>query len=166
MSSDHIEKKIFIKAPRSRVWRALSVPEEFGHWFGGRFEAKVFEPGARIRVQHAPTQVDPEVAAMQEKALAEVKDKSWEMAIDRVIPERLFSFRWHPFAIDPKIDYSKEPTTLIEFTLEDAPGGTMLTVVESGFDKVPLERRLKAFEANAQGWGLVVKLIEKYATAS
>jgi uncharacterized protein YndB with AHSA1/START domain len=166
MTTDRIDKKTLLKAPRGRVWRALTIPSEFGHWFGGRFEASEFKPGVRVRAQHSPTKVDPDVAAKQEEALKDMKDKTWEMTIERVEPERLFSFRWHPFAIDPKVDYSKDPTTLVEFTLEDAPGGTLLTVVESGFDKIPLERRSKAFRANEEGWGLVVRLIDRYVTAA
>ena len=81
---------------------------------------------------------------------------------DRIEPERLLSFRWHPYAIEPGIDYSEEPTTLIEFTLEEVPNGVMLTVTESGFDQIPLERRVKAFTANERGWGIVITLVEKY----
>jgi uncharacterized protein YndB with AHSA1/START domain len=77
-------------------------------------------------------------------------------------PERLFSFQWHPYAIERGVDYSAEPTTLIVFQLEDVPDGVMLTVTESGFDRIPLARRAKAFQANEQGWGMVVKLIEDY----
>jgi hypothetical protein len=81
-------------------------------------------------------------------------------------PERLFSFRWHPFAIEPGIDYSAEPTTLVVFVLEEAPNGVMLTVTEPGFDRIPLERRAKAFAANERGWGMVVRLIEEYLVLS
>jgi uncharacterized protein YndB with AHSA1/START domain len=86
----------------------------------------------------------------------------FEITVDRVEPERLFSFRWHPFAVDQKVDYSTEPTTLIEFVLEDAPDGIMLTVSESGFDRIPLERRAQAFTSNDEGWSIMVKLIETY----
>jgi len=75
---------------------------------------------------------------------------------------RKFSFRWHPYAVDPGVDYSKEPTTLIVFELQEISGGTLLTISESGFDQIPLERRAKAFAANDAGWVMQVKLIEKY----
>ena len=88
------------------------------------------------------------------------------MLIERVEPEKLFSFRWHPAAIDPKVDYETEPTTLVTFTLEEKDGGVLLTVVESGFDKLPAERRDKAFRMNGEGWGFVAKILEKYVTAA
>src|SRR5262249_11518637 len=91
---------------------------------------------------------------------------AFEITVDRIEPQRLFSFRWHPFAIDPKVDYSNEPTTLIEFTLEEKPDGVLLTVTESGFDRIPLERRAKAFEANDGGWTLQMTLVEKYLARS
>lgn len=166
MSTDRIEKKVHLKAKPSRVWRALTVPAELGHWFGGRFQAKTFEPGARVEVRHAPTQVDPDVAKKQEEALKEWGDRPWYMLVERVEPERLFSFRWHPAAIDPKKDYSDEPTTLVEFTLEEKDGGTLLTVVESGFDELPAERRAKAFQMNGEGWGYVAKILETYVASS
>ena len=157
MSTDRIEKKILLRAPRKRVWRALSDSAEFGTWFGVKFEGP-FTPGARIRGTVVGTAVDAEVAKMQKQY-----DKvPFEMTIERIEPERLLSFRWHPNAVEAGVDYSNEPTTLIEFTLEDVPGGVMLTVTESGFDKIPLARRAKAFTANEQGWGIVVELVEKY----
>jgi Activator of Hsp90 ATPase homolog 1-like protein len=86
----------------------------------------------------------------------------FEITIDRIEPERTFAFRWHPFAVERGVDYSGEPTTLIEFVLEADANGTRLTVTESGFDQIPLARRAKAFTANEQGWAKVVGLIEKY----
>lgn len=157
MTTDRIEKKILLHAPRQRVWRALTDAAEFGTWFGARFDGP-FTPGARLRGVIAPTGVDAEVA----KAQQPYAGKPFEVTIERVEPERLFSFRWHPYAVDPDVDYGAEPTTLIAFTLEEAPDGTLLTVTESGFDSIPLERRAKAFEANEQGWGMQLKLIEKY----
>jgi len=105
-----------------------------------------------------PTTVDPE-AARRQKQYEGVK---FEFAIDRIEPQRLFSFRWHPFAVEPGVDYSKEQATLVTFELQEKAGGTMLTVTESGFDRIPLERRAKAFAANEQGWAAQIKLIEKY----
>ena len=82
--------------------------------------------------------------------------------LDRIEPERVFAFRWHPYAIDPTKDYSQEPTTLVTFELSPVAGGTLLKISESGFDRVPLERRADAFTANEGGWEHQSKLIEKY----
>lgn len=157
MSTDRIEKKILLHAPLKRVWRALSDSNEFGAWFGVKFDCP-FTPGARMRGRIVGTSVDDDVA----KAQRQFKDMPFEITIDRIEPERLLSFRWHPNAVDRTRDYSHEPTTLIEFTLEEAADGVMLTVTESGFDQIPLERRAEAFKSNEQGWGMVIKLIEKY----
>jgi|SRR5579859_438391 len=154
---DRIEKKILLRAPLKRVWRALSDSKEFGTWFGVKFAAP-FMPGARITGKIVGTTVDPEVA----KAQKQYEHVAFEITIDRIEPERLFSFRWHPNAVEPGVDYSNEPTTLIEFTLEEVPNGVMLTVTESGFDRIPLARRAKAFEGNEKGWGMVIQLVEKY----
>jgi uncharacterized protein YndB with AHSA1/START domain len=156
-TSDRIEKKVLLRAPRARVWRALTDAEEFGRWFGVEFD-RPFAPGATMRGVLVGTSVDPDVA----KAQRQHADVPFEITIDRIEPERLFSFRWHPFAIERDVDYAREPTTLIAFTLEDVPDGVLLTVTESGFDRIPAERRAKAFTANEQGWGIVVQLIEKY----
>jgi len=157
MNADYIEKKILLHAPRKRVWRALSDSAEFGSWFGVKFEGP-FTPGAHLRGKIVGTTVDTEVA----KAQKQYEATPFEITVDLIEPERLFSFRWHPNAVEPGADYSHEPTTLIVFTLEDVPAGTLLTVKESGFDQIPLARRAKAFMANEQGWTAVVKLIEKY----
>lgn len=155
--TDRIRKRILLRAPRERVWRAISDSKEFGSWFGVDFDG-AFAPGARITGKIVPTKVDPEVAKMQEPYAG----MAFDFTVERIEPMRLFSFRWHPFAIEPGVDYSKEPMTLIVFELEDAPGGTMLTITESGFDRIPLARRAKAFAANEQGWELQTRLIEKY----
>jgi uncharacterized protein YndB with AHSA1/START domain len=157
MSTDRIEKKILLRAPRKRVWRALSDSTEFGTWFGMKFDGP-FTPGARLRGTIVGTTVDADVA----KAQKEYEGMPFEITVDRIEPERLFSFRWHPGAVERGVDYSHEPTTLIVFALEEVANGVMLTVTESGFDQIPLARRAKAFKANEQGWGMVVKLIEKY----
>jgi len=156
-TTDRIEKKILLRAPLTRVWRALSDSREFGTWFGVKFDAP-FKPGARITGKIVGTSVDPEVA----KAQKQYEHVPFEITVDRIEPERLFSFRWHPNATEAGVDYSKEPTTLIEFTLEEVSNGVLLTVTESGFDQIPLARRVKAFTANEQGWGMVIKLVEKY----
>jgi uncharacterized protein YndB with AHSA1/START domain len=157
MSTDRIEKKILLRAPLKRVWRALSDSTEFGAWFGMKFDGP-FTPGARLRGTIVGTTVDADVAKAQQQHAG----IPFEITVDRIEPERLFSIRWHPHAVERGVDYSREPTTLIVFTLEEVANGVMLTVTESGFDQIPLARRAKAFQANEQGWGVVVKLIEKY----
>jgi len=145
-TTDRIEKKTLLRAPRSRVWRALTDAREFGQWFGVKLEG-AFVPGAHMR------------GKVTNKGYEHLTMELWVETID---PERLFSYRWHPFAIDPNVDYSKEPTTLVEFTLAEADGGTLLSVVETGFDSVPLARRPKAFEMNTHGWETQMKQIAKY----
>lgn len=157
MSTDRIEKKILLRAPRKRVWRALTDSKEFGTWFGMKFDGP-FSPGATMRGVIAPTEVNAEVA----KAQQPYEGLPFEITIEKMEPERLFSFRWHPNAVERGVDYSAEPTTLIEFLLEEVENGVLLSVTESGFDRIPLARRAKAFTANEQGWGMVVKLIEEY----
>lgn len=155
--TDRIEKKILLRAPRQRVWRALTDSKEFGVWFGMKFDHP-FTTGATMRGTIVGTAVDEEVARLQRQ----MKDLPFEITIERIEPERLFSFRWHPHAVERGVDYSTEPTTLIVFELEEVAEGILLTVTESGFDRIPLARRAKAFTANDQGWGIVVQLFEKY----
>jgi uncharacterized protein YndB with AHSA1/START domain len=155
--SDRIEKKTLLRAPRDRVWHAIADSKQFGTWFGVEFDAP-FAPGARLVGKIRPTQVDAEVAKLQ----VPYDGRTFEWTVERIEPMTHISFRWHPFAVDPNIDYSKEPTTLVVFELAEASGGTMLTMTESGFDKIPLERRASAFKANEGGWELQAKLIEKY----
>ena len=154
---DRIEKSIFLRAPQSRVWRAISDSGAFGAWFGVAFDGP-FVAGAPMRGRIVPTTVDAEVAKLQEPHTG----KPFDITVDRIEPERLFSFRWHPFAIDPAVDYSSEPTTLVVFELAPAEGGTRLTITETGFHGVPLARRAAAFQANDGGWTHQSKLIEKY----
>jgi uncharacterized protein YndB with AHSA1/START domain len=157
MSTDRIEKTILLRAPLKRVWRALSDATEFGSWFGMRFNAP-FAPGATMTAVIVPTTVNQEVAKMQKP----YEGIAFEIKIEQMQPERLFSFRWHPGAVEPGFDYSSEPTTLVVFKLQKVPNGVQLTVTESGFDQIPLARRAKAFGANEGGWTLVIKLIEEY----
>ena len=157
MDTDRIEKKILLHAPVKRVWRALSDSTEFGTWFGMKFDGP-FAPGAAVRGVIAPTKVNAEVARAQK----EYEGLPFEITIEKMEPERLFSLRWHPFAVERGVDYSAEPTTLVVFALEEVADGVLLTVTESGFDRIPLARRAKAFKANEEGWGMVVKLIEEY----
>ena len=155
--SDRIEKAVLLRAPLSRVWQALTDASEFGKWFGVRLEGQ-FKAGTPIRGTITPTTVDPEVAKLQKP----YEGMTFEIVIDRIEPKTLFSFRWHPFGVDPKVDYSKEPMTLVEFTLQELPEGVHLKVIESGFDKVPIERRAQAFTANEGGWTKQMELIQKY----
>jgi uncharacterized protein YndB with AHSA1/START domain len=148
-STDQIEKKIVLRAPRSRVWRALTHSDEFGAWFGVKL-AGGFVAGERT--QGKITSPGYEHVTM-------------EVTVERMDPEQFFSFRWHPYAIDPKVDYTKEPTTLVEFRLEEASGGTLLTVVESGFDRIPKERRAEAYRMNSSGWAGQLKNIERHVGA-
>lgn len=157
MSTDRIEKKIVLRAPQDRVWRAISNAKEFGSWFGVAFDAP-FTEGARLTGKIVPTTVDAEVAKMQ----APYAGKTFEWTVERIEPMRGISFRWHPYAVEEGVDYSKEPTTLIEFELAEAAGGVLLTITESGFDRIPLARRAKAFAANEGGWEMQTRLIEKY----
>lgn len=149
MTTDRIEKKIVLRAPRSRVWHAIADAEQFGAWFGARLEGE-FAPGARIEGRIT----SPGYEHM-----------TMEMTVERVDPERLFSYRWHPYAVEPGVDYSNEPTTLVEFRLDEVAGGTELTVVESGFDRIPVTRRADALRMNDAGWAEQIKSIERYVAA-
>jgi uncharacterized protein YndB with AHSA1/START domain len=155
--TDRIEKKIVLRAPLDRVWRAISDADQFGAWFGVRFDGP-FAPGTRITGTIVPTKADPEVAASQKP----YEGRAFDFVVGRVEPMRLFSFRWHPFAVDLDVDFSKEPTTLVVFELCEVADGTRLTITESGFDGIPLARRAKAFSMNDQGWTAQARLIEKY----
>lgn len=145
-STDRIEKQIVMRAPRSRVWRALTDSREFGKWFRADIEDE-FVAGrpARGHVTYPG-----------------YEHLAFEVQVERIEPERLFSFRWHPYAVDPKKDYSQEPTTLVTFELEDVPEGTRLKVTESGFDRVPVERRAEAFRMNSGGWEEQVRNIANH----
>jgi uncharacterized protein YndB with AHSA1/START domain len=156
-TTDRIEKRIVLRAPRERVWSAISDARQFGTWFGVEFKGE-FVAGKHLEGKIAPTKVDAEIAKMQEPYAG----TAFHVFVERIEPMRVFAFRWHPYAIDPGKDYTKEPTTLVTFELEEAPGGTSLTITESGFDKIPLERRAEAFTSNDQGWTEQTKLIQKY----
>ena len=157
MDTDGIEKKVLLRAPLSRVWRAVSDPSEFGSWFGVKFDGP-FVPGQKLRGRVVPTTVNADIAKSQKS----YQGLPFEITVEQMQPEHTFSFRWHPYAIDPNVDYSAEPTTLVVFALKEAEDGIMLTITESGFDQIPLERRAKAFAANDGGWGMMVKLIGEY----
>jgi uncharacterized protein YndB with AHSA1/START domain len=148
--TDRIERSIQINAPRSRVWRALSNAEEFGNWFGANLKGQAFAPGQRVQ---GPITIEG------------YKHVMFDVIVERVEPEKLLTYRWHPYAVDPKIDYSKEQRTLVTFTLKDAADGTLLTVVESGFDNVPPERRMEAIRMNSGGWEGQLRNIQRHAAA-
>jgi uncharacterized protein YndB with AHSA1/START domain len=147
-TTDSIKKQVVLKAPTARVWRALSNAREFGAWFGAEI-VDDFAPGATVCF----------------KVVYQGKDMKGTIQIERMEPERLLAFRWHPYAVDPAVDYSKEPTTLVEMAIAPAPEGTLLTVTESGFDKIPIERRAKAFEMNDGGWATQMENIARYVHA-
>ena len=156
-AGDRTEKRVLLRAPLERVWRAISDHSRFGAWFGVAFD-RAFVEGATLIGQCVPTTVDSDVAKKQESYAG----TRFEIVVDRIEPMRLFSFRWHPFAIEDGVDYSQEPMTIVTFALAAVEGGTLLTVTETGFDGVPLARRLDAFEANEEGWTLQITLVEKY----
>ena len=162
MSTDRIEKRVVLRAPLDPVWRAVSDADEFGRWFGVRFDGP-FIAGSSVTAAIAPTTVDDVVAERQEPHTG-VKS-IWQIVA--VEPQRRFAYRWHPFAIDPGPeyeDYDQEPTTLVEFTLAETPDGVLLTIVESGFDAIPEARRAASFEANSEGWAIQTDLVRKYLT--
>jgi uncharacterized protein YndB with AHSA1/START domain len=157
MSTDRIEKQTLLRAPLDRVWRAISDAEEFGRWFGVRFDGPFVE-GASIGAAIAPTTVDDEVAKRQEPHAGATS--TWQIVA--VEPRRRFAYRWHPFAVDPNTDYDAEPTTLVEFTLAETADGVLLTITESGFDAIPEARRGSSFEANSEGWAIQTDLVRRY----
>jgi uncharacterized protein YndB with AHSA1/START domain len=155
--ADRIVKSTVLHAPPHTVWPALTDAKAFGAWFGAQFDGS-FTPGAHLTGRITPTQVDAEVARAQER----YKGMPFDLTVDRIDPMRHFSFRWHPFAIDRSVDYSKEQPTLVEFNLEEVGDGTRLTVTESGFDGLPDSRRAQAFAANAGGWEKQMELVRNF----
>ncbi|MBN1240990.1 MAG: SRPBCC family protein [Gammaproteobacteria bacterium] len=158
-TTDRIEKRVLLKASRERVWRAISDARQFGTWFGVEFEGE-FVAGEVLKGRMVPTKMDAEVAKSQE-AYAGVE---FVILVERIEPMGLLSFRWHPYELEADRDPMQEPMTLVTFDLEEAAEGTMLTITESGFDAVPLEKRAQAFASNEQGWEIQSRLIEKYVT--
>ena len=133
--TDAIHKQLVLKAAPTRVWQAISNAEQFGTWFGAKLHGEII----------AGRTIEGTVSFRG-------KELTLTLWIDRVEPERVVAFRWHPFAIDPAVDYAQEPTTLVELAIAPAPEGTLLTVTESGFDRIPEARRAQAFEMNSGGW--------------
>jgi uncharacterized protein YndB with AHSA1/START domain len=161
MIPDRIEKEVLLNAPLDRVWRAISDADEFGQWFGVRFDGP-FVPGASLTGVMTPTAVDDDVAKAQEPYAG--KADTWQIVA--VEPHRRLAFRWHPYGVEGGIASSKEPTTLVEFTLEDTADGVLLRIVESGFEAIPAERRQSAFESNNEGWSAQTELVRKYLALS
>lgn len=156
-SSDRLEQRVLLEAPLAQVWRAISDSSQFGRWFGATFDAP-FSPATRVTGRISPTTVDPEVAKLQQPHAG----KAFEIWIERIEPRRTLTFRWHPHDIEPSEDRSQEPMTLVRFELQEAPGGTQLTLSESGFDELPPERRAQAYAANEAGWSHQARLIRQY----
>jgi uncharacterized protein YndB with AHSA1/START domain len=150
VSTDRIEKQVTFEASRSRVWRALTDVQQFSTWFGVMLTTP-FTPGAAVSGKLHLRSCEHEVILT--------------LWVETMEPERFFSFRWHPYAIEAGIDYDAEPTTLVSFTLEDVTGGTQLTIVESGFDAIPESRRAKAFTMNSKGWAGQAENLRKYLAA-
>lgn len=144
--TDRIEKRIELKAPISKVWRALTDYREFGEWFRVKLDGP-FVPG-QVSRGHITY---PGYEHLQ-----------WEAVVQTMEPEKVFSFTWHPYAVDPKVDYSRETPTLVEFRLEEIPGGTLLLLTESGFDRIPSDRRAEAWRRNDGGWSEQMKNIERH----
>ena len=149
-STDRIEKTVHLRAPVARVWRALTDAGEFGTWFRVKL-ASPFAVGATVRGRIT---------------YPGYEHLTMEVLVERMDRERLFAFRWHPAAVEPGTDYSAEPTTLVEFRLDEEAGGTRLTVVESGFDRLPAARRSEAFRINEGGWSEQLRNIERHVTPS
>lgn len=145
--SERIEREILLKAPRARVWRALTNATELGRWFGARLEGGTVCAGQRLR------------GSITYPGFEHIL---FDVLIERVEPEQTLSWRWHPYPADPAVDYSKEPTTLVVFELQEADGGILLRVVESGFDQIPMARRAEAFRMNSGGWEAQMKNIAKH----
>lgn len=148
-NTDVVERSIVIQAPRERVWRALSTASEFGQWFGCDLSAATFTPGHHTRGHFTASGMEHMV---------------FDVLVERMEPPALMSYFWHPYAIDPQVDYSGETPTLVTFTLHDADGGaTLLKVVESGFDKVPAHRRVEAFQMHQKGWEIQLGNVARHA---
>jgi len=144
--NDRIEKRIELRVPIARAWRALTDHREFGEWFHVKLEGP-FVAG------------QPSQGRITHPGYEHVR---WQAVVQKIEPERLFSFTWHPYGIDPKVDYSKETPTLVEFRLEKTATGTLLILTESGFDKVPAGRRPEAYRMNEGGWMQQMKNIESH----
>ncbi|MES2900468.1 MAG: SRPBCC family protein [Pseudomonadota bacterium] len=148
--TDSIERSVVIRAARDKVWLALTNAEKFGAWFGVKLEGQAFTPGQRTRGQ---------------MTISGHEDAFFDVVVERMEPHDHFSFRWHPYAADKSFDYAGEEPTLVTFTLQDEPDqATLVTVVESGFDRLPPQRRLEAFPAHTGGWEAQLKNLERHVS--
>jgi uncharacterized protein YndB with AHSA1/START domain len=166
-SFDRIEKRVTLRAPVSRVWQAIANPKEFGRWFGVNLEGD-FVAGKPITGRFSSLPSEAAILEHQKRlGLPPSKVKLPEGSIvfctpERIEPEHYFSFRWIPYGIDADVDPRGEPTTLVEFRLEPVAEGTLLTILESGFDRVPAHRRERAFRMNEGGWTAQAENVRKY----
>lgn len=166
-SSDKIEKQVTLRAPVSRVWRALTDAREFEAWFGLRLQGTFAEgkPIAGVfdtRLDEAAIMAHQKNMGLAPSRVKMPAPGSTFCTVERMEPETFFSFRWIPYGVDAEIDPAGEPTTLVEFRLEPVPDGTRLTITESGFDRVPLHRRERAFRMNEGGWAAQAENIRKH----
>jgi len=148
-ATNEIRKQLLIRAPQSRVWRAITDSEEFGAWFKVCLESPF---------------------VVGQTTSGQITYKGWEhvrftLRTEAIEPETRFAYRWHPYAIDMNKDYSSEPMTLVEFLLEPQDGGTLVTVVESGFDRLPPERIDEAFRMNERGWEEQLRNVQAHVAA-
>jgi uncharacterized protein YndB with AHSA1/START domain len=166
-TTDRIEKRITLRAPVSRVWRAIAEAQEFGRWFGvklqgdfaaGKTMTGTFDEG----LNEAAIMEYQKKLGLKPSRMRPLEKNEVFCTVERVEPERYFSFRWIPYGIDAEADPKNEPTTLVEFQLEKVPEGTLLTIAESGFDRVPAHRRDRAFRMNDGGWAAQAENIRKY----
>lgn len=143
--TDRIEKQVVLRVPPARVWQALANAREFGSWFGVELEGE-FVPGARLRGRVTTPGYE---------------HMTMELEVERMEPERLLAWRWHPSA-PQGLDVAAEPPTLVVFELEPVAEGTRLSVTESGFDALPPDRRAAAYRDNEQGWEIQMQAVARH----
>jgi uncharacterized protein YndB with AHSA1/START domain len=160
VSTNRIEKQVLLHAPLEHVWRAITDFEQFGRWFGVALDGP-FAVGVRSTGKLVPTTVDPEIAKLQRPH----EGKPFEVWVERIEPVHTFTYRWHPFAVETSVDYSREPMTLVQFELTESPAGTLLTISETGFEQLPAARRANAFAAHEGGWASQTWLIRGFLGA-
>ncbi len=156
-NSDRMEKTVLLKAPLARAWQAVTDSHAFGLWFGAEFDGP-FIAGEKTTGRMVGTSVDDSVAEMQRPVFGMACD----FMIERIEPMRLFSLQWQTYPVDGEEDDEDPPSTLVTFRFEEVPGGTQLTITESGFDSIPFARRAKAFADNDQGWTIQCGLLDRY----
>jgi uncharacterized protein YndB with AHSA1/START domain len=154
MAEERIVKNVIIRAPRERVWKALTDSQEFGRWFGAQFDGP-FVAGRSVRGRIAPS----EVATPEEIASHPYLGKPMVFQIERIEPPHRFSYRWQPLEGRDNPETFNGPSTLVEFTLDETNEGTRLTVTESGFSSIPTARRKSAYESHEGGWSVQVQRV-------